>query len=175
MSLGTSFAPLLNRIREVLNKGAGSSRTLAREDRFTFGLHPFMDAAEAKKLILSTPHPRGYWATIEEAESGDAPDAASDRAGYRITVRIDVLYTSSQGLRRENWHDTIARATDDMHRVRAALEAGNLAQDENGDHTGLASDRLMMVGWSLGDPNPDADTLPAEFRFQGHVTLSQPT
>ncbi len=170
--MATSFAPLLLRVEEVLRDGVGVNRQLPAANRFLFDIWPGLPEEVRSVMAHRQPH---AWVSIDSSTLNAAHQEMSNLAHYVTTVRLELSYFINTPFVHSRLRDVVALASDDMHRIRAALGfPGNLTATTAGADTGLAGGALRMLSWTKDEPNPEDKGMEAVMILEGQVILTNP-
>lgn len=169
--------PFYERMRELLEAGAGSMRAIAA-GTFKGGLPDEQsDRNTAVKLYGS---PRCEALIVNNARSPASPPIRSDLAIYAIDVRVRVvrLLGLVEQVTDSDRDEVKALAASDADLLRQSLEAGNLAATEDGRSTGVVSGMLSYRDSKATVRRIAADALTVietDHMFHGSITSTPDT
>lgn len=165
----STFEPLLCRLYEALEDGAGLTRALPAEHRFCRGNYPGQDLTATSRDAHVN---KRAWVRLGDLERTQQQETTAAKV-YRANVVLELAYFIEPERDLDAWTTTQAEMGADVHRLTGALgEPSAHLQTTAGDDTGLASGMLRFIAWQPSPPDPRARVWRAAVTFRGYVTLT---
>ena len=165
----STFEPLLCRLYEALEDGAGLSRALPEEHRFCRGNYPGQDPTASSRDAHVN---KLAWVRLGDV-AGTRQQESTASKNYLVNVVLELAYFIEPEVDLDAWTLTQASMGADVHRLVGALgEPGAHLAPVAGDDTGLASGMLTFISWQPSPPDPRARVWRAAHTFRGIVTLT---
>lgn len=159
------WTPLFERLREVLEEGLGSVRTIAA-GTLKGDLPPGLDLAHEQRRTFETPRVESSIKRRRPHVSSPV-SANSNFAILELDLEIRLVYHAPRSAQIDDDERDAFRGAQlgDCDAIRQALISGNLTATDAGDATGVISSRVIFIDDELVSESYASDALRAEWRL----------